>query len=358
MHVDGEPRHTSPVAFVAAFVFVAGVLWMLFTPAPYAVQSPGPTIDSLGDYRDITLIDVNGAPTYPDDEGELLITTVVAAGGPGYPVNVPQAIEAWASPKATVVPKEALYPPDVSREEMDATAQQQMSRSQHDATIMALDQLGIDVPVQVSVAGVDLESGAYGLLEEGDRIEAVATPQDGRIAIEIYPDLASTLANTPPGTTVSVYFERDGETREVSFDTLDDGYGGSMLGIFLDPEFDMPFDVDIELEKVGGPSAGTMFALGIMDLLTPEPLVGDHVVAGTGTINLNGRIGPIGGIKQKMFGAHRDGAEFFLAPAENCSEVRGNVPRGLHVVRVDTLDDAVEAVGHIRDGSVSSLPEC
>ncbi|HLS01687.1 MAG TPA: S16 family serine protease, partial [Beutenbergiaceae bacterium] len=273
-------------------------------------------------------------------------------------VNVPQAIEAWASPKATVVPKEALYPPDVSREEMDATAQQQMSRSQHDATIMALDQLGIDVPVQVSVAGVDVESCAYGLLEEGDRIEAVATPQDGRIAIEIYPDLASTLANTPPGTTVSVYFERDGETREVSFDTLDDGYGGSMLGIFLDPEFDMPFDVDIELEKVGGPSAGTMFALGIMDLLTPEPLVGDHVVAGTGTINLNGRIGPIGGIKQKMFGAHRDGAEFFLAPAENCSEVRGNVPRGLHVVRVDTLDDAVEAVGHIRDGSVSSLPEC
>src|SRR5699024_3308993 len=157
-------------------------------------------------------------------------------------------------------------------------------------------------------------------------ILAISTPEQGRVPIEVYPDLSSTLAETAPGTEVTLDIERDGEAQEVSIATGDDGFGGSMLGIFLTPDFDMPFDVEIEVDKVGGPSAGSMFALGIIDLLTPEPLAGDHVVAGTGTINLNGRVGPIGGIRQKMHGALRDGAEYFLAPGENCTEVEGNVP--------------------------------
>lgn len=358
MHDVGDQRHINFTGFIAAFIFVVAVLWMLFTPAPYAIQSPGPTIDTLGEYRDITLIDVNGTETYPDDEGELLITTVVAAGGPGYPVNVAQAIQGWASSHTTVLPQEVLYPPNVTQEEMDASAQQQMDRSQHDATIMALQQLGIEVPVELYVAGVDEESAADGLLHPGDEIFAIETPDHGRVDIETYADLAQTLAGTSPETPVVVHFLRQGEQQDVTFNTLDDGHDGSMLGIYLNTDFDMPFEVDIEVDKVGGPSAGVMFVLGIMDLLSSESLVGDHIVAGTGTINLNGRVGPIGGIKQKMHGASRDGAEFFLAPGENCADVQGNIPSGLEVVRIDTVEDVVEVADLIRQGDIGDLPRC
>lgn len=343
---------------ISGVVFVVALMWMVFAPAPYAVQSPGPTIDTLGEYRDVPLIAIDGAETYPDSEGELRITTVVAAGGPGYPVNVPQAIRGWMSSTSTVLPREMLYPDEITREEMDASAQQQMSRSQHDAAIMALAELDIDVPVHLTIAGTDPHSAAHESLREGDELDGISTPDLGRVDIRVYPDLARTLAATPPGTDVTLHVERDGAAHDFTFPTADDGFGGSMLGIFLTPEFDMPFAIDIEVEKVGGPSAGSMFALGIIDLLTPGPLAGDHVVAGTGTIGLNGRIGPIGGINQKMHGALRDGAEYFLAPGENCPQVRGNVPRGLTVLRVDTLDDAVTAVDGIRDGDVSHLPSC
>src|SRR5699024_10306883 len=112
-------------------------------------------------------------------ESELRITTVVAAGGPGYPVNVPQAIRGWMAPTSTVVPREMLYPPEVTQEEMDTNAQRQMSRSQHDAAIMALAELDIDVPVELYVAGTDPESEAHAELREDDHILAISTPEQG-----------------------------------------------------------------------------------------------------------------------------------------------------------------------------------
>lgn len=342
----------------SGIIFAAAVIWMLYAPVPYAVQSPGPTIDTLGEYREIQLISVDGAAIYPDDDGELRLTTVVAAGGPGYPVTAAQAIRGWASPSSTVLPSELLYPPEVTREEMDASAQQQMSRSQHDATILALAELDIDVPVQLVVSGTDPHADSHRVVRDGDVITALSTPEDGRVEIGVYPDLARTLAHTPPETTITLHLIRGGEPRDVEVRTSDDGYGGSLIGVFLNPDFDMPFEIEIELEKVGGPSAGTMFALGIIDLLSPDPLVGDHIVAGTGTISLNGRVGPIGGIRQKMHGALRDGAEYFLAPGENCEQVVGHIPTGLTVLRVDTLDDAVSAADAIREGDVSALPTC
>lgn len=339
-------------------VFVVAIIAMMLTPAPYAVQSPGPTINTLGEYRDIQLISVQGVETYPDSDGELRLTTVVAAGGPGFPVDILRTIQGWASATSMVLPVEYLYPPEVTREDLDASAQQQMSRSQHDATVMALAELGIDVPVHLSIAGTDPHASSHGLLFENDVLLGLSTPELGYTQIGVYPDLSQVLAATTPGTEVTLLIERGGQEQEISFPTADDGYGGSLLGIYLNPEFEMPFEVEIEVEKVGGPSAGTMFALGIMDLLTPEPLVGDHVVAGTGTIGLSGRVGAIGGIQQKMHGALRDGAEFFLAPGENCPQVQGHVPAGLTVLRVDTLADAVTAAKGIRDGETAGLPTC
>ena len=122
--------------------------------------------------------------------------------------------------------------------------------------------------------------------------------------------------------------------------------------------YDFPFEVQIQLDKVGGPSAGMMFALGIIDKLTPGQLQGGENVAGTGTIDQSGAVGPIGGIQQKLHGALESGATWFLAPADNCDEVTGNIPDGLTVFSVSTLDQALTALEGIKTGDTSDLPTC
>ncbi|MFC6257098.1 S16 family serine protease, partial [Kocuria oceani] len=159
---------------------------------------------------------------------------------------------------------------------------------------------------------------------------------------------------------VRLEVERSGEPREVAVDTVrDEATGAWQLGVFLVPDFDFPVDVDFELDEVGGPSAGMMFALGIVDEMTPGSIAGDRHLAGTGTITPEGDVGPIGGIRQKLEGAQQAGAEVFLVPEGNCAEARGHVPAGLTAVSVRTLDDAeaaAEAVGE--GGDLSALPGC
>ena len=124
--------------------------------------------------------------------------------------------------------------------------------------------------------------------------------------------------------------------------------GDKRIGVTPGVGYDFPFDVTIQLDSVGGPSAGLMFALGIIDTLTPGFLQGGADVAGTGTINQAGEVGPIGGIRQKLIGADDNGADWFLAPADNCDEVTGHVPDGMTVFSIRTLDDALAALDAIR----------
>lgn len=131
-------------------------------------------------------------------------------------------------------------------------------------------------------------------------------------------------------------------------------YAAKKLGIHTDG-----VKVRLHIEDIGGPSAGMMYALGILDKLTPENETGGKVVAGTGTIEKSQKIGAIGGIRLKMIAAQRDGATWFLAPQDNCDEVVGHVPQGLRVVRVSTLDEAYTALKTIGSGrNVRSLPTC
>jgi PDZ domain-containing protein len=124
-------------------------------------------------------------------------------------------------------------------------------------------------------------------------------------------------------------------------------------------DYDFPIDVTIQLNNVGGPSAGMMFALGIIDTLTPGELNAGETVAGTGTITAGGEVGPIGGIRQKMWGARDAGAEWFLAPEANCDEVVGHIPGDLQVFSVATLDDALDVLDAVReDGDLEALPTC
>ena len=128
-----------------------------------------------------------------------------------------------------------------------------------------------------------------------------------------------------------------------------------MIGILVSGRYDFPLEIEIALDNVGGPSAGLVFALGIVDKLTAEDITASGVFAGTGTINARGEVGSIGGIRHKMHGALADGATWFLAPADNCPDVLGHIPDGLQVIPVATLDDAVDALVSVREGTAVAL---
>ncbi|MGV8979005.1 MAG: PDZ domain-containing protein [Cellulomonas sp.] len=335
-------------------MLVAAVLFAVLAvvPAPYVVSSPGPTRDTLGDEGGTPLISITGAPTYPST-GQLRLTTVSATGGPGYPSTVLGVVRGWFDSTSAVQPVEALYPPDVSKDQVTKANQAQMTSSQEDATVAALEELGYDVPATLTVAGTTPGSGADGAL----RVDDVIVTMDGT-PLTSFTQLTDALKATAAGATVRLGVKRAGSTIDVDVVTTERAGGGAQLGVLINPTFSPPIDVKIKIEDIGGPSAGTMFALGIIDKLTPQDEANGQVIAGTGTMDISGDVGPIGGIRQKLVGARRDGATWFLAPADDCSEVVGHVPDGLRVVRIATLHEAREAIIAIGAGAGDSLATC
>ncbi|GMA32117.1 YlbL family protein [Litorihabitans aurantiacus] len=343
-------------AFVLGLVLALLLLLCVLVPAPYAVRMPGPTVDTLGEVDDVPLITIHDAETYPTD-GELRLTTVSVAGGPGYPVSVGNVLRGWLNPAVSVVPREAVFPDGETREEADERSQAQMTSSQTSATVAALEALDYEVPADLLVAGVVEDGAAHGVVAEGDSVVAITVGGE-RTDVASFSALTDVLRATPPSTAVVLTVRRDDADVDLDLTTGDDGEGGSTLGVLLDPAYTFPVDVDIEISNIGGSSAGTMFALGIMDRLTPGDATGGRSIAGTGTMDLSGDVGPIGGIVQKMNGSVRDGAEYFLAPADNCGEVVGHVPDGLTVFRVATLEEAWTAVQAIGADDTAGLPSC
>lgn len=345
-----SPRATTlSLAILVTLGIFAG---LLFVPVPYAIGSPGPTQDTLGEQDGTPLIAIDNTPTY-ESTGELRMTTVAFAGGPGYPVTLPLVIRAWLSGSRVVSPVEAVFPPDRSQGEIDQRNQAEMISSQENATVAALEELGYAVPARLEVAGTVDGTGAVGVAAQGDVVVAL----EGS-AVATYTALVEALSRVEPGRRVSLGIERDGAPLDLEIVTGERAGGGSQLGVLIDPRFELPVDVTIQIEDIGGPSAGTMFALGIIDKLTPADEADGVVIAGTGTMDVDGTVGPIGGIRQKLVGARRDGATWFLAPADNCDEVVGNVPGGLRVARVATLHDARAAMTAIGAGRGDTLPTC
>lgn len=350
-------RSVTLVVSMLVTAVVAAVLLVL--PTPYAVRTPGPTEDTLGvqdqgagqSATELPLIAISGAETYPAS-GELRLTTVSVYGGPGGDVLIGDVLWGWSSRERSVQPVELIFPEPVTQEEQQEQGQAQMVSSQESATVAALTALGYEVPTTMTVAAAAEGTGADGVVEPDDVIVSI----DGE-PLTSYTDLLTALDGVTPGEDVVLGVERAGEPVDLTI-TTGEGDGRALLGVLIDPAYDFPVDVTIQIEDIGGPSAGTMFALGIIDLMTPEDELGGAVVAGTGTMDVDGRVGPIGGIVQKMYGAQRDGAEWFLAPAGNCSEVVGHEPEGLEVVSVSTLAEARAAMEAIGAGEGADLPRC
>ena len=321
-------------------------------PVPYVVESPGPTFNTLGNDNGKPVISVTGHETFPA-KGNLDLTTVYVDGGPNGPVTVFEAFSAWLNGAKAVYPEELVFPTGVTKEQSQQESAVAMTTSQENAVASALKELGIAFEQKMQIAGVPEGSASAGKLQENDVLVSV----NGKPATALSVVQAELAAGN--GAPVEVVVDRDGSNVTTSITPSKTEAGRFILGVLLQYQFKFPFDVKISLEKVGGPSAGMMFALGIVDTVTPGDLTGGKHVAGTGTITPDGVVGPIGGISQKMHGARSGGATLFLAPAANCDDVVGHIPDGLQVVRVENLADARKAVELAASGAdTSGLPGC
>ena len=332
-------RRTTVLVTGTVLLLVFGVLGVLL-PVPYVAQVPGPTYNTLGDIDGKPIISVAGREPN-ETSGNLNLTTV---GIPQRPLTLVRAVRGWFDSEVTVVPREQVYPSGQTVEETQAQNRQAFLTSEQAARGAALAELGY--PEKVVVQDLTEDSPSKGQLEAGDAIDAVngvATPDQDA--------LTAALAAIPPGTTIPVAYTRLGVAGvgTVITGAAAEG-GGSALGVLVLQTPYAPFDVDIEVDDVGGPSAGLMLTLGIIDMVGDTDLTEGAVVAGTGTIDADGNVGPIGGIPLKMVAARDIGAQLFLVPADNCAEALENAQPGLPIAKVATLDDALTALSDLRAG--------
>jgi Lon-like protease len=335
---------------IAGLATVAAIAVAVLFPVPYVILTAGPTLNTLGkDSSGQPLIAVTGHATYPTN-GHLNLVTISYQGGPGSNLNIFQALRAWLAPSEAVVPQSELFPPGQTAQETQAQDTEQMASSQELATAAAFTQLHIKYQTQVEVVSTAAGYPAAKSLKAGDVIEAVdGKPVTGETS------LSSMITAHPVGSTLQLEVLRAGKTLTIPVASKASG-GSAVIGVQVQEQYKFPFNVRITVGDIGGPSAGMMFALGIIDKLTPMNLTGGKFVAGTGEITAAGQVQPIGGIQQKMVGARNAGATVFLAPAGNCSDTTGAVPAGLRVVKVSTLSQAVSDLEAIKAGK--PVPSC
>jgi PDZ domain-containing protein len=351
-----RPRAVTVVAGIAVLL----VLVVALLPSPYAVEQPGPVYDTLGSSGTgktaAPLISIPDHTTYPTT-GRLDLLTVSVLGDVSSGPSWLDLAEAWLDPTKAVIPLEAVFPQGESQQQADQESTDEMTSSQQSAIAAALTQLGYDVQGKVTLGTVQKGSAAAGVLQAGD----VVTSYDGERVQDACAFQDAVIAGGVKRSTIVI--DRAGTSRTVRITPkrIPDGSGGTrpLLGVTSSATITPPFTVHLRIADVGGPSAGQMFALGIIDKLTPGSLTGGRHVAGTGTICGDGQVGAIGGFVQNMAAARAAGATLFLAPKANCDEVVGHIPAGLDVVPVSTLSDSLETLEHVRDqGSAAGLPTC
>jgi PDZ domain-containing protein len=335
---------------VAGLAAIAAILVAVFVPVPYVILTPGPTLNTLGrDSSGQQLITITGHKTY-STSGHLNLVTISYTGGPGSGLNVFQSLRAWLDPSDAVVPESEIFPVGQTAQQTQTQDTEEMAGSQQQATAAALSYLRIGYQTQVEVVDTVAGFPARQALKSGDVIESV----DGT-AITGDSSLSSVITARPAGTVFQLEVQRAGKTLTVPVASKASG-GSPVIGVDVQEQYKFPFNVQISVGDIGGPSAGTMFALGIIDKLTADNLTGGKFIAGTGEITAAGQVQAIGGIQQKMVAARAAGATVFLSPASNCSDVRGAVPAGLRIVKVSTLAQAVSELQAVKAGK--SVPSC
>ncbi|MFP4634633.1 MAG: PDZ domain-containing protein [Nitriliruptoraceae bacterium] len=330
---------------VGAVLFVRGEIpcdVVSFQPSCDVTLAPGPTEDIL------ELVTFDGTDSYPPPDGELQLTTVAVKDE----LSLGDWLDGRTSDLVEVVPRETVYPEGTDEAEVAELNAAAMADSQLVATVAALERVGYELdPQGALVAGV-----AEDAVTDELAVDDVIVGVDGE-AVEESADVVEQVRSRSPGDRLALDVRRDDDEREVEVtlgaaeDDPDRGY----IGVFLTTDLDLPVDVDIDAGSIGGPSAGLMFALSIIELLEPDDLIDGRVVAGTGTLDHEGEVGAVGGVRQKVTAVTTgdDGAraEVFLVPRDNLGDARqAPVGEDLLVVPVDTIDDAISALEALADG--------
>jgi len=279
--------------------------------------------------------------------------TTVYVDNPDARVNLFAAMKAWIDRDEAVYPYSSVYGEGETSEQSETESAIQMVSSQDAATAVALDELGYDVEPVVEVLNVQEDLPADGKLELRDVLLEV----DGH-EVTSAQQVVDLVDKTKEGDSVTFLVRRDGRQKSVVVAprVVD---GDLRVGVTTGPGYIFPFQVSVDIPaSIGGPSAGLMFSLAIYDTLTPGSLTGGKIVAGTGTIDTDGKVGPIGGIQQKIVAARNAGAELFMVPADNCADALGASHEGMRLVKATTMHDAMESIKAWVEDPGASLPTC
>jgi PDZ domain-containing protein len=347
---------------VAALSVIALSCVTLLLPVPYVILSPSPAFNTLGEFNGREMITFpKNVKTY-ETTGALDFTTVLVSQ-PGAHVSLAEAMAGYFSEGSEVVRRRSIYPEGESAADSTAASRLMFKSAQDAAKVAALRAMDRRVPTVPAVYVVEKGFPAYGKLRVGDLIRAA----DGRENLTVS-QFVQLVRAKEPGQSVAIQYERNGKTGTVEVATRRDPKPphNPRIGIspveMYEPGKAMKIDFHVG-SRIGGSSAGMMFALAIYDRLTPGALTGGKHIAGTGTIKVDGTVGPIGGIRQKTIGAASGGATIFLVPAKNCADAMLDADRqgrvhGMQVVRVAKLKEAIVALDALARDSAASVPSC
>lgn len=339
LEAPAEPRPSTPrwpYVLVAAFLAV-GLLVLVFWPVklPYFAMAPGPT-EEVAD-----LVSFGEGVAVYETSGDLYLLTVTLRE-----VNPFEWFEArYLDERVDLLERQVIRPPGVTDEQVRRTNLQAMNESIDTAIFVALNRLGYDVGFigeGVEVLQIVEGSPAEGVLQLGDRFTVVAGQ-----TVSTAEEAGELIRTYDIGDTIALEGTRAGEPIEVSITLIEHTQleGKPMVGVVFDTvnlQMDIPIDVDVDSRNIGGPSAGMMYAITLMDLLTEEDLTRGHRIAGTGTIRFDETVGAIGGVRQKVFAARAIGAEIVFVPVDNYEAALTAAGDGIVIVPVATLQEALD----------------
>ena len=333
---------------VLSVLILVGLLGFLPT-SDYVVESPGPALNVNGKLKGKDIISVKNTniPTTP-----LAMTTVSVQGCDDKGITYWQLIKSELTSSDAVVERDNVCPKNISEKTVSQMNAAQMTGSQDSAVVAAWQLTKPDAKFTLTVEQAVTDS-AKQAFNKGDKLVSIVDADSKSVQITNYKQLREVLEKLTPGKPIKLTIERGSTTQEVSVvgaKPEDSSRKGAMLGITLNVNPPTGHEVTYAVENIGGPSAGMIFALDIAQRLEGKNYAGTTPVAGTGTIDLSGNVGPIGGIKQKMLGAKHEGYKVFLAPAGNCADVVGNEPEGMTVIPVSTLSEARTAMQRVAAG--------
>lgn len=338
-------------ALLAVPLFVALGVYAAVHPLPFVTYAPGPTLNVLGQGGGKPIVEVQGHRTYRDP-GQLRMTTVSVTQRDAK-LDLFTLMRTWFSRDEAVYPYQIQYGDSGSQQQDVQEGQVEMISSQDAAIAAAMRELGYHPKPVLEVLAVTPHMPADGKLRTRDVVRRF----DGT-RVTAATQLVKLIAKVPAGRAVPMTVDRKGKPVTVRIaPTEQDGH--KLIGIRLGLGYTFPFDVKVNIDQdIGGPSAGLMFSLSIYDTLTPGSLTSGGRVAGTGTIDGQGRVGEIGGIQQKIVGARRDGAQLFLVPPANCPDALTSDHGSMRLAKAPTLEKAIAEVTAWGKNHDAKLPQC